>query len=301
MDRLAELHVHLEGTITPEVACELNGGVSLDEARSRYAFSDFPGFIRSYIWANEQIKGPAEYVHILRRQVETFAKQGVVYAEVNLSVGMILWKEQDFARIFDALEREAAASPVRIRWIFDAVRQFGGAPGMRVAELAVERRNRGVVGFGFGGDESRGPAEWFKEVARYAIDNGISVLPHAGETVGPESIWGALECGARRIGHGFRAIDDPILVRYLEAKQISLEISMTSNVCTGAVRTLQEHPVRKLFEAGVPITLNTDDPGFFRTNLRREYQLARDVFGFSESELHQVAANAFRFAIDAEP
>ena len=301
MERLAELHVHLEGTITPEIACELNRRISLDEARAMYAFDDFRGFIRSYIWANEQIKGPAEYVHILRRQIEAFQGQGVVYAEVNLSAGMIVWKEQDFAGIFDALELEAEAAPVRIRWIFDAVRQFGAAPGMRIAELAVERRNRGVVGFGFGGDESRGPAEWFKDVSRYVIENGLSVLPHAGETVGPESIWGALECGARRIGHGFRAIDDPILVRHLAAKQIPLEISITSNLCTGAVRSLAEHPVRKLFDAGVPITLNTDDPGFFRTSLRREYQVARDVFGFTESELSQVAANAFRFAIDAAP
>ncbi len=299
MERLAELHVHLEGTITPEIACELNRRIDLEEARAMYAFDDFRGFIRSYIWANEQLKGPAEYVHILRRQIETFQKQGVVYAEVNVSAGMIVWKEQDFAGIFDALEREAAASPVRIRWIFDAVRQFGEVPGMRIAELAVERRDRGVVGFGFGGDESRGPAEWFEEVSRYVIRNGLSVLPHAGETVGPESIWGALECGARRIGHGVRAIDDPILVRHLAEKKIPLEVSITSNLCTGAVRSLAEHPVRKLFDSGVPITLNTDDPGFFRTSLRREFRIARDVFGFSDAELEQVSANAFRFGIDA--
>jgi len=299
MERLAELHVHLEGTVTPEIACELNRRISLDEARAMYAFDDFRGFIRSYIWANEQIKGPAEYVHILRRQIEAFQKQGVVYAELNLSVGMIVWKEQDFAGIFDALEREACASPVRIRWIFDAVRQFGEGPGMKVAQLAAERRERGVVGFGFGGDEARGPAEWFKEVSRYAIDNSLAVIPHAGETVGPESIWGALECGARRIGHGIRAIDDPILMRHLAKEEIPLEVSITSNLCTGAVQALAEHPVRKLFDAGVPITLNTDDPGFFRTSLRREYQLAKNVFRFSDAELERIAENGFRFAIDA--
>jgi aminodeoxyfutalosine deaminase len=299
LNQFAELHVHLEGTITPEIACELNHRLDLEEARSVYAFDDFRGFIRAYIWANEHIKGPTEYVHVLRRQIEAFQKQGVVYAELNLSAGMIIWRELDFAGIFDALAKEADASPVRIRWIFDAVRQFGEGPGMRIAELAAARRDRGVIGFGFGGDENRGPAEWFKDVGRFALEQGLRVLPHAGEIAGPESIWAALECGASRIGHGIRAIDDPILVRHLSDKQIPLEVSITSNLCTGAVRSLAEHPVRRLFDAGVPITLNTDDPGFFRTSLQKEYRLARDVFGFGEAELDVLRENAFRFAVDA--
>lgn len=301
MDRLAELHIHLEGSVTPGIVCELNPEITLEEARSMYEFDDFRGFIRTYVWVNQQLDRPARYAQVLRRLLHEYQRQNVVYAEVNLSVGVILWKEQDFEGIFEALDEVAEASPVRVRWIFDAVRQFGAEAAARVAELAISKRNRGVVGFGFGGDESRGPAEWFAEVCAAARNSGVAILPHAGETVGPESIWAALDCGARRIGHGIRAIDDPILVRHLAARQIPLEISITSNLCTGSVGSLAEHPIRKLFDAGVPLTLNTDDPGLFNTSLESEYRLARDVFGFTAAELELVSANAFRFAIDAKP
>ena len=118
---------------------------------------------------------------------------------------------------------------------------------------------------------------------------------HAGETVGPESIWGALrELKADRIGHGLHAIDDPELVRYLAEKQIPVEVCITSNVMTGCCRAIEEHPVRKLFDAGVLVVLNTDDPDMFHTSLSREYQIAHDVFGFSEPELRQLARNSFK-------
>ena len=118
---------------------------------------------------------------------------------------------------------------------------------------------------------------------------------HAGETVGPESIWSALrELKADRIGHGLHAIDDPELVKYLADKQIPVEVCITSNVLTGCCAVVEQHPVRKLFDAGVLVTLNTDDPDMFRTSLAREYQIAQEVFGFSDAELRQLAKNSFR-------
>ena len=132
---------------------------------------------------------------------------------------------------------------------------------------------------------------------RYTIDNGLAVLPHAGETDGPDSVWACVNMGARRIGHGFRAIEDPELVEYLRERQIPLEICLSSNVRTGAIPSMEEHPVRKLYEAGVPITLNTDDPALFETTLSREFQFAAEVFGFTERELEGIAGNAFRYRL----
>jgi adenosine deaminase/aminodeoxyfutalosine deaminase len=297
MAEFAELHVHLEGTVTPEMVCEMNPSVRLEEAQHAFQFSNFSGFISSYIWVNRQLDRPERYALVARRLVEAYRAQNVTYAEVNLSAGVVLWKQQDFGCVFDAIDKAVRDSGVRIRWVLDAVRQFGAEEAMKVARLAAERRDCGVVGFGFGGDESRGPAEWFADVCRYARNEGLAVLPHAGETAGPDSIWAALECGALRIGHGIRAIDDPVLVRHLAERRIPLEISITSNLCTGAVGSLAEHPVRKLYDAGVPITLNTDDPGFFRTTIAREFEIARDAFGFSEAELDGIRQNAFRYAV----
>jgi adenosine deaminase len=168
---------------------------------------------------------------------------------------------------------------------------------MEVARVAAKYVGDGAISFGIGGDEVRGPASELREAYRYAKDAGLRLTAHAGETDGPESIRAALEIGAERIGHGIRAVDDPDLMRRLREEQIPLEVCITSNVKTGAVTSLETHPVRRLFDAGVPITLNTDDPGVFETDLAREFALARDVFGFSEAELTGIraAANRFRF------
>jgi aminodeoxyfutalosine deaminase len=165
-----------------------------------------------------------------------------------------------------------------------------------VAELAAVLVNDGVVSFGIGGDEERGPAEWFTEVYRFARANGLRLTAHAGETAGPESVWGAVRLGADRIGHGIRAVEDPALVRHLRDRKIPLEICISSNVSTGAVRSLADHPVRRLYEAGVPVILNTDDPGLFGTTLAREFELAASEFGFSEADLGQIVENGFRYA-----
>jgi len=167
---------------------------------------------------------------------------------------------------------------------------------MQVAGIAAAMAGGDVVGFGIGGDEARGPAEWFGGIFDYARGHGLRLTAHAGESAGPESVWQALEIGAERIGHGIRAIEDPVLVRHLADHGIPLEISISSNVRTGVVPDLAAHPVRKLYDAGVPITLNTDDPGIFQTSLCAEYAIAARHFGFGESQLREIAANGFRYA-----
>jgi adenosine deaminase/aminodeoxyfutalosine deaminase len=295
---LAELHLHLEGSIEPETLIEIDPALDLSEVRTNFQFTDFAGFLRSYVWVNRQLREPEHYAIAARRCFQALAAQGVVYAEVTLSAGVILWKEQNFHGIFDALTREAALAPLQVRWVFDAIRQFGAEPAMRVAEVAVERQSDGVVAFGIGGDEINGPAEWFRDVFAFAQRNGLNLVPHAGETDGPASVWASVELGAKRIGHGIRAIEDPDLMRRLRDDDIALEVCITSNVCTGAVPSLEAHPVRRLMDAGVPIVVNTDDPALFRTSLRAEYAIARDRFGIAEEQL---AANGFRYAFDYRP
>jgi aminodeoxyfutalosine deaminase len=292
----AELHLHLEGSVTPDLMRELAPALSAEEIRGRFAFRTFAGFLECYKWVVEHLRCPEDYALVARRLLASLARQNVRYAEITLSAGVVLWKKQEFAPIYDALQREAAASSVDVRWNLDAIRHFGAEHAMEVAELAAGRVGNGVVSFGIGGDEVRGPAEWFTEVYKFAKGSGLRLTAHAGETAGPESVWGALRLGAERIGHGIRAVDDPALVRYLCDHNIPLEICISSNVATGAVESLRAHPVRRLYDAGVPIVLNTDDPGLFNTTLEGEYDLAVREFGFSEAELTQVLENGFRYA-----
>jgi adenosine deaminase/aminodeoxyfutalosine deaminase len=182
-----------------------------------------------------------------------------------------------------------------VRWILDAVRQFGVEPAMHVAALAAERADRGVVAYGIGGSEARGPAAWFTEVFDFARRSGLRLTAHAGESMGPESVWAALDLGVERIGHGIAAARDPELMRHLREHDIPLEICITSNLVTGVVKRLEDHPVRALYDAGVPIVLNSDDPAMFGCTLTGEYRLAARAFGFTESELRGIAENGFRY------
>jgi adenosine deaminase/aminodeoxyfutalosine deaminase len=294
----AELHLHLEGSVDAATLMELAPGLSAGAAEAMYRFDGFAGFLQSFAAVVKSLETPEDYGLVTRRLLEKLEAENVRYAEVILSAGVVLWKKQEFGPVFDAIADAAEGSPVRVRWIVDAVRQFGADHAMEVAQLAAARTGRGVIGFGIGGDEERGPAAWFGEVYKFARRSGLHLTAHAGESAGPESVWGALELGAERIGHGVRAIDDPVLVKHLREHGIPLEISITSNLVTGVIGSLDEHPVRRLFDAGVPLTLNTDDPAMFGTTLSREYEVAARHFGFSEAELREVARNGFRYAFD---
>ncbi len=267
--------------------------LSPEEIRSRYEFEDFTGFIECFKWVVRHLRSPADYALITRHLLKRLERDGIDYAEITLAAGVILWRQQDFAPIYDALRKETDASSVQVHWNLDAIRQFGPEPAMRVAEWAAERVADGVISFGIGGDERTGPAQWFADVYAFARKKGLRLTAHAGEVVGPESIWAAIRIGAERIGHGIRAIDDPVLMRHLRDARIPLEVCVTSNVATGAVSSLAAHPIRRLYEAGVVITINTDDPAIFRTSLAREFEIARERFGFSESELAEIAENAY--------
>ena len=295
--RKAELHVHLEGSVEPATLLEIDSTLSAAEIAAHMPKErTFAAFIESYVWVNRRLRSPQDYALAAKHLLERLAQQDVAYAEVTLSAGIILWKKQDLAAIYDAIWAESQASQVKTRWILDAVRQFGPDEAAPLAEFAVSRREHGVVAFGIGGYEDAGPAQWFREVFSFARQGGLRLVAHAGETMGPESIWAALEIGAERIGHGISAVEDAELMAHLRDRKIPLEVSISSNVCTGVVAMLRDHPVRRLYDAGVPLVLNTDDPALFFTSLEREYEIAEREFGIPPDEM---AANSFRYAFDA--
>jgi len=292
----AELHVHLEGSIATETLMAIDPSLIREEIEGNLKCTSFAEFLQGYIWVNKKLEKPEHYALATRHLLDSLAGQEVTYAEVTLSAGVVLWKQQDLAAVYEAVWRESQRSAVRTFWILDAIRQFGPEKGMDVAKFAVSRRKDGVVAYGIGGDEVRGPAHWFGDVFAYARDGGLRLVCHAGETAGPESVWGALAIGAERIGHGIAAAKDPKLMAQLRADNIPLEVCISSNVATGAVASLEDHPVRALYDAGVPITIHTDDPAFFGTTLAREYELAEKTFGIPACEM---AANSFRYAFRA--
>lgn len=292
----AELHVHLEGSIEPETLAEIAPQLTLDEIRGRYRYDSFLQFLKNFGWVATHLAEPRHYAIATERLLENLERQNVRYAEITLSAGVVFRKGQDLTAIHQAVREAAASSRVEVQWIWDAVRQWGVSAAQQVAEAAAAHRNQGVVAFGLGGDEAAGPAREFQGVFAWARDHGLRLVCHAGEVTNADSIWQAIECGAERVGHGIRAVDDPTLLRYLAEKNIPLEVSISSNVCLGNVPSLAEHPVRRIFDAGVPLILNTDDPPMFGTTLMREFEIAAETFGFSEEELRSVAANGFRYA-----
>jgi adenosine deaminase/aminodeoxyfutalosine deaminase len=297
----ADLHLHLEGSIDPPALLELRRrhgkSGTLAEIEQLYQFADFAAFLMAFKTITEDLQSPEDYELITYRLMEKLKAENVLHAEVIVSVGVCLWRKQDFDAIFAGLERGRTRGEldfgISLLWIFDAVRQLGAEKAQRVAELAVKHKGPSVVGFGIGGDEQKGPPELFRDVYKFAGEQGLRLTAHAGEAAGPDSIWGALNLRAERIGHGIAAAQDPELIEELSTRQVPIEICLSSNLRTGCCAKLADHPVRSYFDHGLMITLNTDDPAMFGTSLNREYQLAQEAFGFTDEHLRELARNSF--------
>jgi adenosine deaminase/aminodeoxyfutalosine deaminase len=313
----AELHLHLEGTITPATFQELSARhdaipLTRDEAEALYRFEDFSGFMETYKAVTRRLATPEDYELTAWHMMQQLAAQGIVHAEVYISVGVIyMWRNFDphcFEPIFIALEsarkRAAAELGLSVYWIFDAVRHFTVEEAAHVFRKAAEIRRifPSVVGIGLGGDERRTGSAPFRELYERAKLDSLRLTNHAGETTGPEGIWEALSIGSERIGHALSAIQDPNLIQELKVRGTVLELNPTSNVRTGVCPSFAEHPLRQLFDAGLLVTLNSDDPAFFGSDCANEYLLAHTQQGFTRKELRQLAANSFRasFLPDSE-
>lgn len=304
-----ELHVHLEGSIRPQTLAELadKNGIGLPGGvASIYQFSDFQGFLDTYMQSAACLCTQEDFERVTYEFLIDQAALGILYCEVFLSSMQHLKRDFDFKCIMQGIQagynRAREETGIRMGVIFDHGRQFGAAEGMRVLERAIKTQDYGVIGLSIGGDEVNFPPELFTEVFRRAREAGLAVTAHAGEVRGPESVWGAIHAlGVRRIGHGIRSIEDPELIDYLRREEIYLDICPTSNLWTGAVSSLSEHPVRDLFEAGVPISLSSDDPALFQTNLVKEYVLLHRHFGFSREELKAISLNGVRASFLPNP
>ncbi len=304
----AELHLHLEGAISPETLAELSvrrgGGAGLpvltaETARALYEYTDFSGFLLAFKAITEQLQTAEDYELVTMRMLKRLHGQGVVHAEVYVSVGVVYyWGQGEFELLFAGMERARIAAERRwgitCYWIFDAVRHFGPEEAARVFRKAAEMRSEhpSIIGIGIGGDERRTGAEPFRELYAEAREAGLRLTAHGGETVGPEGIWGAINIGAERIGHALSAIDDPELMAVLAERQIPLELCVTSNLRTASCPSPAEHPLRSYFDAGLMVTLNSDDPELFGSDLEGEYRLAARAFDFTREQLRELAANS---------
>ena len=295
----AELHLHLEGSVQPETLVELSRRhdaypLDLAAVKRLYQYKDFSGFLAAFKNVTDRLQKPEDYELITYKLIDQLARENVLHAEVTFSAGVCLWRKQDIDAISAGMERGKARGKrefgVSVLWIWDAIRQFGAEPAMKVVEAAA--RNK-ATGFGIGGDERKGPPELFRDVYAEAKRCGLRLTAHAGETAGPESVWGALNLGAERIGHGMNAEADPELMHVLAERQLPVEVCVTSNLRTGCCRSLRKHPVRRMFDEGLMVTISSDDPAMFGTSLAREYALLQSDFRFSDDQLRELARNSF--------
>jgi adenosine deaminase len=303
----AELHVHLEGSVPPRALLALarRNGVDLgvtDEAglRARYRFTDFPAFVAMYVTVCDCLRSGADFALITEELGREAARQNIRYLEATFTAARHVRDGLTFDELMDGIAAGAAAARaahgVVMRFIPDYPRDFGVAGAMQTVEWALAGRDRGVVALGLSGLENAIPTLPFRAAVEAAKAGGLAFAPHAGEIAGPEVVWAALELGADRIGHGIHAADDPALMAELRRRGIPLEVCPTSNLCTGAVAALADHPLRRLWDAGVIVTINSDDPPMFNTDLLREYGLAAGAFGFTRHDLARASLDAMRAA-----
>lgn len=315
----AEIHVHLEGAIKPQTVLELAQrhrkqdalpSTDLESLQSWFTFIDFPHFIKVYLTIQDLLRTADDFALVAYELGADMAAQNIRYREATVTPYTHTNYSDKGITINEILsglgagrQRAYQEFGVEIRWVFDVPRNlsfdetgknYNPRPAELTLEFALAGRDRGVVGFGLGGYEVNAPPQPFAHAFAKAKEAGLPCVPHAGETEGPDSVWGAInELQADRLGHGVRAIEDPKLLAVLQERQIPLEVNPTSNVCLHVYRRLAEHPLPHLDRMGLLVTVNSDDPPLFNTSLNQEYQVIAQEFGYGHSELVRLARNAF--------
>ncbi|MER5334688.1 adenosine deaminase [Micromonospora sp. NPDC002717] len=300
-----ELHVHHVGSASPRIVAELaarhegRSPVPADPAAlaDYFAFRDFAHFIEVYLSVVDLIRDQ-EDVWILTHEVaRELARQQVRYAELTVTpyshVHRGIPAPAFCEAIEDARKRAAADFGIELRWCFDIPGEAGLPAAEETLRISLEERPDGLISFGLGGPEIGVPRPQFKPYFDQARAAGLRSVPHAGETTGPQTVWDALrDLGAERIGHGISAAQDPELLAHLAEHQIGMEVCPTSNVRTRAVATIDEHPLRQLVDAGLLVTVNSDDPPMFGTTLNDEYAVAARLLDAGPEGLAALARNA---------
>ncbi len=306
-----ELHLHLEGCLSaararqlwkqrPEVGPPPRGGLTAEG----WAFEGLDQFLHLFGWAVRLLDGPAAYLQLLDDTMDRLEEQGVVYAELFVSFGVMRWLHRDPRPVVEALahraQERAAKGGVDLRFVADGVRQFGVDAAHQVVEDAIELRSHRVVGFGLGGDETAMEAATFVPVFRRAREAGLGLSLHAGEGDRPEAVAQALELGVARIGHGIAAATDHALLARLAQAEVTVEVCPTSNERTGIwSKDRGTHPVRAMADQGVRVCLGSDDPAFFGAWLQDEWERCA-AEGVSREELEEWNENAARAAFLSE-
>ncbi len=301
-----ELHVHLEGSILPGTLLKLaqRNHIPLsardeDGLGELYRYRDFNHFLDSYMTITRCLHTAEDYQLISYEYGRECARQNVRYAEVTFTILTnkrltgLPWTE--IVQGLNAGREQARLEfGVRWQWVFDIVRNFPDTQA-QVLDIALAARDMGVVALGLGGMEDGYPPELFVDTFERAAKNNLHRTPHAGEISGPQSVWSALKSlKAERIGHGVRSIEDPALVEYLRVNSIPLEVCPTSNIRLKVYQDYAHHPLRKLWDEGILVTIGSDDPPMFGTDLNHEYQVLVEEFGFDQAELERISLNGIQ-------
>ena len=305
-----ELHLHLEGAIPCAALWELvkkYGGdpevPTLEALLQCFKFKDFPHFIETWIWKNQFLQEYEDFTFFAEAVGRDLAGQNIRYVEA-------FYSPPDFTdrhglttqKLTEAIRAGFSRVPeIEINLVADLVRDFGPEKAAVTLAEVAEVQEMGVIGIGIGGSEQDFPPEPFQEVYEQARQFGFHTSAHAGEVAGVDSVWGAIRSlKVERIGHGTRAEEDEALLDYLAEHQIPLEMCPISNVCTGVVKSIHEHPVRRYFERGLMVTINSDDPKMFDNSMAEEYQLLVDQLGFSRDDIRKLILNGIQASWMAE-
>jgi adenosine deaminase len=299
----AELHVHLEGTMRPTVAKQLAKKNRLDfpekllGSNETYRCEDFNHFLRAYQQVSELLRCDEDYSFITYDYLARCAEQQAIYIEMMCAPDLAAMNQVNYQQLIagmaDGIDRAKKDFGLDARILVTIVRHLSIQHSFAMVEQALENPHPYVVGLGMAGDEINHPAKRFAEIFQLAHENGLQCTAHGGEVMGAESVWQVIRyLPVTRVGHGVRAIDDPQLIEQLIQRNITLEVCPSSNVALGVYPSLAEHPLKQLFDAGVKVCLNSDDPPFFGTTLGNEYAIAQQHFGFTEAQLNQITLNA---------
>jgi len=300
-----ELHVHLEGSVRPKTLFKLAKrhqvplpAANAEDLRKWYTFRDFDHFIEIYMTVSSCLRTAEDIELIAREFLAGQAEQNILYSEVTFTpFNQYDNNKLSFDEQIDAVNRARAWAEkelgVRMGIIMDIPRLVTPEDGLIIADWAIARYGDGLIALGLGGPEVDNPPEKFQAAFERVRAAGLPCILHAGETVGPPSIWSAIRVAqTKRIGHGVRAIEDPQLVEYLRERQIPLEVCPTSNICLSVYSSLEEHALPRLLQAGLYVTINSDDPPMFNTTLTNEYLICQKTFGWNKAIIERLMLNA---------